>query len=152
MGSTNARSPVKIQNFHEFGATTLKGQKIQFSSYKGKVVLVLNVASLWDTTVRDYTQMNDLVSRFGDKLVILGFPCNQFKYQVRTRFFKFKIVGLLSIRLNTGDISTCQVLMVHVEFDKPPSISMQGQGTQDVYWRSSGLNQRQYRCPACRHW
>jgi glutathione peroxidase len=43
---------------------------------------VENVASLWGTTTRDYTQMNELVAKFADKLVILGFPCNQFGHQV----------------------------------------------------------------------
>lgn len=85
MASFGVRSPVKIQNFFDFHATTLGGEKINFSSYKGKVILVMNVASLWDTTVRDYTQMNELVDKFGDKLVILGFPCNQFGHQENTK-------------------------------------------------------------------
>jgi glutathione peroxidase len=40
------------------------------------------VASLWGTTVRDFTQMNELVTKFEGKLVILGFPSNQFGHQV----------------------------------------------------------------------
>lgn len=32
--------------------------------------------------MRDYTQMNELVSRYGPKgLAVLGFPCNQFGHQ-----------------------------------------------------------------------
>ena len=30
------------------------------------------------TTVRDFTQMNELCEKYGDKLVILAFPTNQF--------------------------------------------------------------------------
>jgi len=42
---------------------------MDFSSLAGKVVLVENVASLWGTTVRDFTQMNELCEKYGDKLV-----------------------------------------------------------------------------------
>lgn len=80
---TESRSPMSIKNFFQFAANELiKGTKINFRDFKGKVVLVENVASLWGTTVRDYTQMNELVNKFGDNLVILGFPCNQFGHQV----------------------------------------------------------------------
>lgn len=34
--------------------------------------------------MRDYNQMNELVSKFGSKLVILAFPCNQFGHQENT--------------------------------------------------------------------
>lgn len=33
------------------------------------------------TTVSDYTQMNALVDKFGSKLLIVGFPCEQFGHQ-----------------------------------------------------------------------
>jgi glutathione peroxidase len=35
----------------------LNGEEIDFSKYKGKVVLIQNTASLWGTTVRDFTQV-----------------------------------------------------------------------------------------------
>jgi len=31
--------------------------------------------------VRDYQQMNELTEKFGDKVVVLAFPCNQFGHQ-----------------------------------------------------------------------
>ena len=45
------------QSFYDFTAVNLKGEEVSFSKYKGKVVLIENVASLWGTTVRDYTQV-----------------------------------------------------------------------------------------------
>jgi glutathione peroxidase-family protein len=42
---------------------------MNFSELAGKVVLVENTASLWGTTVRDFTQMNELSEKYGDKLV-----------------------------------------------------------------------------------
>lgn len=35
--------------------------------------------------MRDYTQLNQLQARYPRRLVVLGFPCNQFGYQVGTR-------------------------------------------------------------------
>lgn len=35
--------------------------------------------------MRDYTQLNQLQARYPRRLVVLGFPCNQFGYQVKPR-------------------------------------------------------------------
>ncbi len=62
-----------IKSLYDITAKTLTGEEFKFSSLQGKVVLIENVASLWGTTTRDYTQMNELHERFSDKgLVILG--------------------------------------------------------------------------------
>ena len=55
--------------------------QFNFSDLKGKVVLIENTASLWGTTTRDFTQMNDLCEKYGDNLVVLAFPTNQFGHQ-----------------------------------------------------------------------
>lgn len=73
-----------LKRFYDLTAKLLSGEPFNFSSLKGKVVLIENVASLWGTTVRDYTQMNELHSRYSaEGLVVLGVPCNQFGHQVR---------------------------------------------------------------------
>lgn len=36
----------------------------------------------------DFTQMNDLIDRFGDKLSIVGAPCNQFGHQSNEKDFE----------------------------------------------------------------
>uniref|UniRef100_A0A3Q3N0R6 Glutathione peroxidase n=1 Tax=Labrus bergylta TaxID=56723 RepID=A0A3Q3N0R6_9LABR len=70
-----------IKRFYGLTAKLLSGETFSFSALKGKVVLIENVASL-GTTTRDYTQMNELHSRYSAKgLVILGAPCNQFGHQ-----------------------------------------------------------------------
>lgn len=75
-------------NFYELSANLLSGGTLNFSSLRGKVVLIENVASLWGTTTRDYTQMNELHDRYaGQGLVILGVPCNQFGHQVGPSYF-----------------------------------------------------------------
>jgi len=68
--------------FYDFTATTLDGKDVSMSDYKGRVVLILNTATLWGTTTRDFTQMNELMDKYSSKgLSILGFPCNQFGHQ-----------------------------------------------------------------------
>lgn len=70
------------KSFYDLSATDLQGEKVDFNHFRGRVVLIENVASFWATTVRDYTQMNQLQSKYPRRLVVLGFPCNQFGYQV----------------------------------------------------------------------
>lgn len=77
-------STIPDNKFYSFKHRTVDGKEIDFSSLAGKVVLIENVASLWGTTTRDYNQLNDLVKKFGDKLQVLAFPCNQFGHQENT--------------------------------------------------------------------
>ena len=43
--------------------------------------------------------MNELSSQFGQKLVILGFPCNQFGHQVRVTRFLISFQYILKLKL-----------------------------------------------------
>lgn len=52
-----------MAGFHALSARTLAGEVVKMDKYKGKVVLVENTASLWGTTVRDFTQMNELCEK-----------------------------------------------------------------------------------------
>lgn len=75
-----------FQAFYDLSAKTLEcsgnpSSAVCMGMFKGKAVLIQNVASMWGTTTRDYTQMNALADKFGLKLVILAFPCNQFGHQ-----------------------------------------------------------------------
>jgi len=70
------------KNLYSFKCKKLleKG-KFDLSAYKGKVVLIENTATLWGTTVRDFTQMNEICEKYGDKVAVLSFPSNQFGHQ-----------------------------------------------------------------------
>jgi cytochrome oxidase Cu insertion factor (SCO1/SenC/PrrC family) len=41
-----SRAAVSMANFHDFSATALDGSKVDMSSFKGKPILILNIASL----------------------------------------------------------------------------------------------------------
>jgi glutathione peroxidase len=71
----------KMQTFYDFNATNIIGENISMSNYKGKVVLVVNVASKCGFTPQ-YEGLEKLYKAHHDQgLEILAFPCNQFKEQ-----------------------------------------------------------------------
>ena len=55
-------------------------EEISFEKYKGKKVLLVNVASKCGLTPQ-YKGLQELHEKHGDKLVILGFPANNFMGQ-----------------------------------------------------------------------
>jgi glutathione peroxidase len=67
--------------FYTFKAPALEsGEEIDFSRYKGKKVIILNVASKCGYTSQ-YADWQAFYDKNKDKVEILGFPCNQFMGQ-----------------------------------------------------------------------
>ena len=65
----------------DFSATRLLGGPEPLSTFAGKVVLVVNVASHCGNTPQ-YEGLEALYRQYGDRgFVVLGFPCNQFGEQ-----------------------------------------------------------------------
>ena len=61
-----------------FTMKSITGQDVNLADYKGKVVLVVNVASKCGLT-KQYAPLEALHEKYADKgLAVLGFPCNQF--------------------------------------------------------------------------
>lgn len=68
-------------NFFDLSAQNSSGQQELLSKYKGKVVVVVNVASRCGFTPQ-YTGLEQLYKKYESQgFVILGFPCNQFGSQ-----------------------------------------------------------------------
>lgn len=64
--------------FYKFKMKDLDGKMVSMKDYKGKVVLVVNVASRCGLTPQ-YEGLVQLYHKYKDQgLVVLGFPCNQF--------------------------------------------------------------------------
>ena len=67
--------------FHELSIKSLDGkEEIQFKQFKGKKVMLVNTASECGYTPQ-YADLEKLYEKYRDKLVIIGFPCNQFGEQ-----------------------------------------------------------------------
>ncbi|PRP82549.1 hypothetical protein PROFUN_04854 [Planoprotostelium fungivorum] len=65
-------------SFYDLSAISNKGKPIPFSDFKGKVVLVVNVASQCGFT-KQYAGLEELNKKYRDRgLQMIGFPCNQF--------------------------------------------------------------------------
>jgi glutathione peroxidase len=63
---------------HDFTLTTIDGKPAPLSAYKGKVVMLVNVASKCGYTPQ-YTALQSLYSKYKDRgLVIVGVPANNF--------------------------------------------------------------------------
>jgi glutathione peroxidase len=65
---------------YDFKVPSLDGSTIDFSRYKGKYILVVNTASKCGFTPQ-YSDLEKLYEKYKDKLVIVGFPANNFKQQ-----------------------------------------------------------------------
>jgi len=67
-------------DFYSFEVTDIEGNQFSLEKYRGKISLVVNVASMCgytDTTYRALKRLQDILS-YGDKFNVLAFPCNQF--------------------------------------------------------------------------
>lgn len=72
---------MEAKNLYDFTVKNKKGESVSLVEYKGKVVLIVNIATKCGFTPQ-LTGLEELWYTYEDKgLVILGFPCNQFAYQ-----------------------------------------------------------------------
>ncbi len=65
------------KSIHQFKVASLDGGSIDFASFKGKKILVVNTASECGYTPQ-YKELQALYEKFKDKLVVVGFPANNF--------------------------------------------------------------------------
>ena len=64
-------------SIYEFKVPVLEGGTIDFSQYKGKKIMIVNTASKCGNTPQ-YAELEQLHKKYKDKLVIVGFPANNF--------------------------------------------------------------------------
>ncbi|MCK7536073.1 MAG: glutathione peroxidase [Marinilabiliales bacterium] len=68
------------KGFYDFKVKTLEGKDFDFSSLKGKKVMIVNVASKCGNTPQ-YEDLEKMYEQYQGKLVIIGFPANNFAGQ-----------------------------------------------------------------------
>ncbi|GAC1437897.1 MAG: glutathione peroxidase [Sediminibacterium sp.] len=76
----NAGKIKPVVSFYGLKVIANNGSPIDFGRFKGKKVLLVNTASDCGFT-RQYEELEQLHNRYKDKLVVLGFPANDFKQQ-----------------------------------------------------------------------
>ena len=70
-----------MTSIYDFSAKTIDGDDEKLEKYRGKTLLVVNVASKCGFTPQ-YEGLEALYRKFKDQgLVVLGFPCDQFGHQ-----------------------------------------------------------------------
>jgi glutathione peroxidase len=75
--SVNSKKQTAQPSIYGFKVEALDGGTIDFSSYKGKKILIVNTASKCGYTPQ-YTELQELYEKYKDKLVVIGFPANNF--------------------------------------------------------------------------
>ncbi len=69
-----------MDSIYDFKMNSIDGEEIDFNRYKGKTLLIVNVASQCGYTPQ-YADLEKLHENYGDKVVVLGFPANNFGAQ-----------------------------------------------------------------------
>jgi glutathione peroxidase len=67
-------------SIHTFSVKALDGSTINFADFKGKKILIVNTASKCGYT-NQYKDLQALYEKYKEKLVIVGFPANNFMSQ-----------------------------------------------------------------------
>lgn len=65
---------------YDFKVTGLDGKPLDIAQYKGKKILIVNTASKCGFTPQ-YADLEKLYTQYKDKLVVIGFPANNFGQQ-----------------------------------------------------------------------
>ena len=75
---TKAQDVVEpVESIYDLSIKSIDGEDINLSAYKGKKLLLVNVASKCGFT-KQYKDLQALHEKHGKDVVIIGFPCNQF--------------------------------------------------------------------------
>ncbi len=104
------------QSFYDLKIEGINGDTIYFNDFKGKYVLVVNVASKCGYT-KQYSDLEKLNQEY-DNLIILGVPCNQFANQEPK---------------NEKEILQFCTETYNVSFPMTSKVNVKGKSQHDVY-------------------
>lgn len=109
----------------DFKVKSIKGDEVNLEKYKGKVMLVVNVASKCGLTPQ-YAKLEGLHEKYGEKgLAVLGMPCNQFGGQEPGSEAEIK--------------EFCEATY-KVKFDMFSKVEVNGEGACPLYKYLTGLD------------
>lgn len=124
--SSFKNSPVNkggaAQSIYDFKLKTLSGEDISLAEFKGKKMLLVNVASECGFTPQ-YKNLQALQEQYKDKVVLIGFPANNFGGQEPG---------------SSADIKTFCTKNYGVTFQMMEKISVKGKDMHPLYkWLSN---------------
>ena len=64
-------------NVYQFTITSIDGKQVNLSQFEGRKLLLVNTASECGFT-KQYAGLQELSEKYGDKVVVIGFPANNF--------------------------------------------------------------------------
>ncbi|WP_226064854.1 glutathione peroxidase [Kaistella polysaccharea] len=73
----NTTNDTMLKTLYDYKVESLDGKEINFADYKGKKVLIVNTASECGFTPQ-YADLEKLSKDYADKVVVVGFPANNF--------------------------------------------------------------------------
>jgi len=112
----------QTSGFYDFKVKTLEGQDFDLSQLKGKKIMIVNTASKCGNTPQ-FKDLEELHEQYGNKLVILGFPANNFANQEP---------------LSNSEIREFCTLNYGVTFQMMEKISVKGDDMHPLYkWLTS---------------
>ncbi len=115
-------TPMQTNSIHSFKVESLTGETIDFSDFKGKMILVVNTASECGFTPQ-YEGLEELYEKHKDNLVIVGFPANNFGGQEPG---------------SNADIETFCKKNYGVSFPMAAKVSVKGSDTAPIFkWLTS---------------
>lgn len=123
-------------NVYDFKVPSLTGGEINFSQYKGEKILIVNTASLCGNTPQ-YADLEKLYQHFKGKMVIVGFPANNFGHQEPG---------------TNKEISEFCTKEYHISFPMAQKISVLGADTHPLYkWLEEEAKKKGF-SPAIPQW
>ncbi len=109
---------VQAESIYDFSVKDIDGQEVLMSKYKGKVLLIVNVASKCKFTPQ-YEGLQKLFDTYKkDNFMILGFPSNQFNEQEPA---------------SNNEIKFFCTSTYKVDFDMFAKIDVNGENTSALY-------------------
>ena len=112
----------KGASIHALEFTKIDGSTCSLKEYKGKKLLLVNIASQCSFTYQ-YEGLQALSDKYKDKLVVIGFPCNQFLQQEKG---------------SDEEINTFCKVNYGVDFPLSKKIEVLGESAHPIYkWLSS---------------
>ncbi|EDW68708.2 uncharacterized protein Dvir_GJ12858, isoform A [Drosophila virilis] len=92
-------------SIYEFTVKDTHGNDVSLDKYKGRVVLIVNIASKCGLTKNNYQKLTDLKEKYGERgLTILNFPCNQFNSQMPEADGEAMVCHLRDSKADIGEL------------------------------------------------